>query len=89
MNVALDNKRRLRVPKRFAAVHPGDQFKVEFDADENTLVFRRIAKRNDWVSVLKACPLPMDDLDATLKRRRIRLPQWRNPAPPIVPSNRT
>jgi hypothetical protein len=26
------------------------------------VVFRRIAKNADWLSVLKACPVKMDDL---------------------------
>jgi len=67
MIVTLDSKRRLTIPKRLAPMHPGDHFEAQFDADEDTLVFRRIGQKGDWVSVMKECPVPMDDL---AERRR-------------------
>lgn len=65
--VTLDSKRRLTIPKRLAPMRPGDHFEALFDADEDALVFRRLGKRGGWVSVMKACPVPMDDLP---ERRR-------------------
>lgn len=62
MILTLDDKRRLTVPASLAPTKPGDHFKAEFDADEDTLVFRRVARKGDWLEVLKACPVPMDDL---------------------------
>ena len=65
MILTLDDKRRLTVPTSLAPTKPGDHFKAEFDPDEDVLVFRRVAKRGDWLEVLKACPTDMD-----LPRRR-------------------
>jgi hypothetical protein len=62
MILTLDDKRRLTVPASLAPAKPGDHFKAEFDADEDTLVFRRIARKGDWLDVLKSCPVSMDDL---------------------------
>ena len=61
MIVTLDSKRRLTVP---AAVptKPGDHFLIDFDAEEDTLMCRRIVAKPNWLKVLKACPVPMDDL---------------------------
>ncbi len=67
MVVTLDGKRRLTVPASLAPAKPGDVFEVDFDADEDTIVFRRIARGADWLEVLEACPVPMDDLPS---RRR-------------------
>lgn len=67
MVVRLDSKRRLTVPTSVAPTRPGDTFDVEFDADEDTLVFRRISRKGDWLAVLESCPVPMDDLP---RRRR-------------------
>jgi len=67
MEVTLDKRRRLTIPNKLASMRPGDRFKVEFDADEDALIFRRIAKKADWLSVMKACPVPMDDFP---RRRR-------------------
>src|SRR5437868_4647592 len=73
--VTLDSKRRLTIPKRLAPMRPGDHFEAQFDADEDALVFRRIGKKGSWVSVMKACPVPMDDLPERQrsfpKRRRL------------------
>jgi hypothetical protein len=67
MILTLDAKRRLTVPATLAPAKPGDHFIAEFDAEEDAIVFRRIAKNADWLAVLKACPMDMDDLPA---RRR-------------------
>jgi hypothetical protein len=64
MIVTLDAKRRLTVPASLAPAAPGDHFIAEFDAEEDIIVFRRIAKKADWLAVLKACPVSMGDLPA-------------------------
>lgn len=73
MVVTLDSKRRLTIPSSVAKAAPGDHFEVRFDADEDAIVFRRIAAVNDWLTVLKECPASMDDLP----RRRRALPRRR------------
>ncbi len=67
MLVTLDSKRRLTVPVSLQKASPGDHFEVRFDADEDAIVFRRIAAAGDWLTVLKECPARMDDLP---RRRR-------------------
>ena len=67
MILTLNAKRRLTVPANLAPAKPGDHFIAEFDAEEDAIVFRRIAKNANWLAVLKACPVDMDDLPA---RRR-------------------
>lgn len=62
MILKLDAKRRLTVPAALAPAEPGDLFEAGFDAEEDTLVFRRLAKGEDWLAVLEECPVPMDDL---------------------------
>lgn len=62
MILTLDAKRRLTVPASLAPAQPGDAFKAEFDPEEDALVFRRIAKRADWLEVLKACPVKIGTL---------------------------
>jgi hypothetical protein len=62
MILTLDEKRRLTVPASLAPTKPGDHFKAEFDADEDVLVFRRVARKGNWLEILKACPADMDDL---------------------------
>ncbi|GEM_PF-502596 len=62
MILTLDAKRRLTVPAALAPAQPGDHFISEFDPDEDTILFRRIAKHADRLAVLKACRVPMDDL---------------------------
>ena len=62
MIVTLDAKRRLIVPTTLAVVQPGDKFRAEFDEDEDTLIYRRIGARADWLTVLKNCPISMDDV---------------------------
>ena len=73
MILTLDAKRRLSVPASLAPATPGDHFKAEFDAEEDTITFRRIAKDADWLGVLKSCPVRMDDLP----RRSRDLPKRR------------
>jgi hypothetical protein len=62
MILTLDEKRRLTVPASLAPAKPGDHFKAEFDPDEDVLVFRRVAKKGNWLEILKACPADMRDL---------------------------
>ena len=73
MRVILDSKRRLTVPVSLATTAPGDQFEARFDADDDAIVFRRVAAASDWLEVLKDCPTSMDDVP----RRRRELPQRR------------
>ena len=62
MILTLDAKRRLTLPASLLPAQPGDHFRAEFDPEEDAVVFRRIAKNADWLGVLKACPVKMDDL---------------------------
>jgi hypothetical protein len=62
MLLTLDAKRRLTVPTSLAPAQPGDNFEAEFHQEDDTLVFRRIASKSDWLAVLRECPVPMDDL---------------------------
>jgi hypothetical protein len=74
MIVTLDSKRRLTVPAGLAPVSPGDYFEVHFYPDEDLIVFRRLGKEN-WLSVMKACPVSPDDVPprrrAPARRRRL------------------
>jgi hypothetical protein len=69
--LTLDAKRRLTLPAGLVNAQPGDHFQAEFDPEEDAVVFRRIAKNADWLNVLKACPVKMDDLPP----RRRELPK--------------
>ena len=62
MILILDAKRRLTLPVGLGPAMPGDHFRAEFDAEEDAIVFRRISHNADWLGVLKACPVKMDDL---------------------------
>ncbi len=62
MIVTLDAKRRLTIPAALAPVSPGDYFDATFDADEDTFMFRRLARKESWLTVLKACPVSPDDV---------------------------
>jgi hypothetical protein len=62
MILTLDAKRRLTLPASLVPAQPGDHFQAEFDPEEDAVVFRRIAKKADWLNVLKSCPVKMDDL---------------------------
>ena len=71
MILTLDAKRRVTFPASLVPARPGDHFKAEFYADEDTLVFRRITRKGDWLEILKACPVSMD----ALPPRRRTLPK--------------
>ena len=71
MIVTLDAKRRVSIPVALAPAAPGDQFEASFDAEDDVVILRRIAAKSDWLTVLKACPVPMDDLPP----RRRELPK--------------
>jgi hypothetical protein len=73
MIVRLDSKRRLTVPTALAPAAAGDYFDAQFDAAEDTLIFRRIANNTDWLAVLKECPITMDDVPP----RRREVPKHR------------
>jgi hypothetical protein len=65
---SVDAKRRLTVPASLAPASPGDHFDARFDPEEDALVFRRLARKGNWFSVLKACPVSADDVPP---RRRV------------------
>jgi hypothetical protein len=73
--VTLDAKRRLTVPAALAPAKPGDYFDAHFDAEEDAIVFRRLAGRESWLAVLKACPVSPDNVPprrrTPAKRRRL------------------
>ena len=75
MIVTLDGKRRLTVPAALAPASPGDYFDAHFDAEEDTLVFRRLPGKENWLSVLKDCPVSPDDVprrrSAPARRRKL------------------
>ncbi|MGI8602043.1 MAG: hypothetical protein ACR2OZ_03490 [Verrucomicrobiales bacterium] len=62
MIVTLDAKRRVSIPTSLAPARPGDQFDATFDADEDTVILRRLKRKSNWLEVWKQCPVPMDDL---------------------------
>ena len=75
MIVTLDAKRRLTIPAALAPASPGDYFDARFDAEEDALVFRRLAGKENWLSVLKACPVSPEDVPprhrAPARRRKL------------------
>jgi len=62
MIVTLDVKRRFSIPAKLAAANPGGQFDVTIDTEEDAVILRRVPAKKRWVDVMKACPVPMDDL---------------------------
>ncbi|MEW5981229.1 MAG: hypothetical protein AB1806_02535 [Acidobacteriota bacterium] len=62
MIVTLDAKRRLSVPASLAPTAPGEYFDARFDPEEDAIVFRRLALRGDWFTILTECPVSMDDV---------------------------
>ena len=62
MIVTVDSKHRLTVPAALAPVAAGDYFDAQFDLEEDAIVFRRIGAKADWLTVIKECPVPMDDV---------------------------
>ena len=75
MILILDAKRRLTVPSALAPASPGDCFDARFDAEEDEIVLKRLARRENWLDVLKACPVSPDDVPpqrkAPARRRKI------------------
>ena len=71
MIVTLDSKRRLTVPASLVPTTPGEYFDAHFDVEEDAIVFRRLPKKGkeDWISVLKECPVSMDDIPARRRER--------------------
>jgi hypothetical protein len=69
--VTLDSKRRLTVPASLAPASPGEYFDACFDAEEDAIVFRRLPERGkeDWLAVLKQCPVSMDDIPSRRRER--------------------
>ena len=71
MIVRFDAKRRLAVPAVLTPASLGDYF----DAEEDALVFRRLAGKENWLTVLKACPVSPDDVPprrrAPARRRKL------------------
>ena len=62
MIITMDAKRRLTLPTSLAPAMPGDPFEATYDADENTVTFRRVAAKRDWLAVLAECPVSMDNV---------------------------
>ncbi|MDH4065348.1 MAG: hypothetical protein OEW19_13195 [Acidobacteriota bacterium] len=73
MVVTLDAKRRLTVPTGLAPAKPGDYFDAHFDVEEDAIVFRRLGGRENWLAVMKECPVSPDDVPA----RKRELPKRR------------
>lgn len=73
MIVTLDSKRRITIPAALVKAHPGQSFDARFDADEDALIFRRMPGKENWLDVLSACPIAMDDIAP----RRRELPKKR------------
>jgi hypothetical protein len=75
MIVSLDSKRRPTVPVALAPTSPGDYFDAHFDAEEDALVFRRLARGENWLDVLKACHVSPDEVPprrrAPVHRRKL------------------
>ena len=69
MIVTLDAKRRLTLSAALAPAAPGDQFDATFDAEDDTVILRRIKRKADWLAVWKQCPVPMDDLPARSREK--------------------
>ena len=73
MILTLDSKRRLTLPASLVPAQPGDHFEAEFDPEEDAVVFRRISRNSDWLTVLKGCPVKMDDLPSRSREYPKRL----------------
>ncbi len=69
MIVTVDSKRRLTIPASLAPASPGEYSDAHFDAEEDAIVFGRRAGKEDWLAVLKECPVSMDDVPP--RRREI------------------
>jgi bifunctional DNA-binding transcriptional regulator/antitoxin component of YhaV-PrlF toxin-antitoxin module len=75
MIVTLDSKRRLTLPASVLAAVAGDSFDVQFDAEENAVIFKKLPSRADWLEVMESCPADMTDIPP----RRKELPKRRIP----------
>jgi bifunctional DNA-binding transcriptional regulator/antitoxin component of YhaV-PrlF toxin-antitoxin module len=75
MIVTLDAKRRVSIPVALAPAAPGDQFEATFDAEDDTVILRRLNRKPNWLAVWRQCPVPMDDLPP----RRRELPRRLKP----------
>jgi len=63
MTLILDAKRRVTLPPALVKSTPGDVWEAVYDEDEDEILLRRVKrKRKNWVDILEACPVPMDDL---------------------------
>ena len=71
MIVTLDAKRRVSIPSALAPAAPVDQFEATFDAEEDTVILRRVTRKPNWLAAWKKCPVPMDNLP----RRSRELPR--------------
>lgn len=60
MVVTLDAKRRVSIPAALAPAIPGDQFEAILDAEDDTVILRRLARNPNWLAAWKQCPAPMD-----------------------------
>ena len=71
----LGAKRRLTVPTALAPAKAGDYFDARFDPEEDAIVFRRLGGRENWLMVMKACPVSPDDVPprrrSPAKRRKL------------------
>jgi len=63
----LDLKRRLTLPVSLVSARQGDDFEADFDAEEDAVVSRRLAKGKDWLSVMKDSSVAMDDIPVCSK----------------------
>ena len=62
MIVTLDSKHRLTLPKALMPARAGQSFDARFDEDEDAVIFRRLPEKKNWMEVLSACPVSMDDV---------------------------
>ncbi len=62
MIITLDAKRRVSIPAALAPANPGDQFEATFESEDDSIILRRVPPKRNWLEVMKACPVPMDDL---------------------------
>jgi len=64
-----------RTPDKVDAANPRSYFDASFDAEEDALVFRRLSGGENWLAVLKECPVSPDDVPprrrAPAKRRKL------------------
>ncbi len=75
MRLILDAKRRLTLPKDLLPAKPGDLFEATFDEEDDAVIFRRVPPKKNWLSILRQCPVSMDDLPPRSREmpKKIRL----------------